>query len=147
MPDAPKVKNFNEHLEKSLARIGDRAAVERKSHDAADLSDREIVKRSIQAIAREVPAAPAGAPSSAPVAAPVASAAPDDDHLPAYIAASAVPDAVKRKIESLVHLAFHKGLDEAVSASKKQSYFIEDAFHDALTDKALPELKKRGLLK
>lgn len=137
-----KVQNFNEHLEKSLSRIGERVAVERGSPEAADLSDRELVKRSVQAIAREVPPAPAPAPQSAPVQPPA-----DDGHLPSYVAKAGADETTERKIESLVHLAFQKGLDEAVRASKRQPYFIEDAFHDALVDKALPELKKRGIVK
>jgi len=137
-----KVQNFNEHLEKSLQRIGERVAAERKNPEAADVSDRELVKRSVAAIAREVPPEPV---SASQPSAPVAPA--DDGHLPSYVAKTGADEASQRKIESLVHLAFQKGLDEAVRASKKQPYFIEDAFHDALVDKALPELKKRGIVK
>ena len=53
----------------------------------------------------------------------------------------------KNKIEQLINLAFSKGLEMAVAEAKKSVPFVEDAFHDALTDKLLLELKRRGILK
>ena len=44
-------------------------------------------------------------------------------------------------------MVFEKGLEVALKEAGKQTPFIEDAFHDALVDKLLPELKKRGIVK
>ena len=53
----------------------------------------------------------------------------------------------KLEIEYFLDLAFHQGLDKAVSEVRKSSPFVLDAFHDALAGKLYPELKKRGILK
>ena len=53
----------------------------------------------------------------------------------------------KLEIEYFLDIAFHHGLDKAVSEARKSSPFVLDAFHDALAGKLYPELKKRGILK
>ena len=53
----------------------------------------------------------------------------------------------KLEIEYFLDMAFHRGLDKAVSEARKSSPFVLDAFHDALAGKLYPELKKRGILK
>ena len=50
-------------------------------------------------------------------------------------------------VEELVAQAFDKGLEDAIRAAKRCDPFIEDAFHDALTEQLIPELKRRGILK
>lgn len=143
-----KVQNFSEHLERSLQHIGCKVGEQMERPESAARSEREIVKESIRSIAKEiVPAAPLPAPVSSK------SSGQDDHgeevHLPSYVAKANIDPAAKRMIERLVHMAFSipGGLEKAIREAKKQPFFIEDAFHDALVDKALPELKKRGVLK
>jgi len=50
-------------------------------------------------------------------------------------------------VARLVDIVFAKGLAAGVREAKRQPPFVEDAFHDALVDKLLPELKKRGIIK
>lgn len=142
-----KVQNFSEHLEQSLERIGTKVGERMEISGSENAPEREIVKESIRSIVKEVaPVDPLPAPSPAPVPAP--SDDEGDGHLPSYLARTKIDASVKRKIEQLVHMAFVSGgLEKAIREAKKQPFFIEDAFHDALVDKALPELKKRGILK
>lgn len=65
--------------------------------------------------------------------------------LPSYMKDASEED--KLKVEKLIDLAWHKGIDAAVAQARKQGAFILDAFHDALTDKLFNEFKARGLIK
>ena len=142
----PKTQNFSEHLEQSLERIGHKVGERMERVETKGSSDHEVVKESIRSIAQEV------APTH-PLPAPAVSVTQGDDedngHLPSYIVKAGIDTVAKRKIEQLVRMAFNKsnGLEKAIREAKKQPFFIEDAFHDALVDKALPELRKRGILK
>lgn len=71
--------------------------------------------------------------------------APSKSPLPDYAEASGAK--TKLEIEYFLDLAFHQGLDKAVSEARKSSPFVLDAFHDALAGKLYPELKNRGILK
>ena len=44
-------------------------------------------------------------------------------------------------------MAAGEDITKAVNEARKYPPFVEDAFHDALIDKFLPELKKRGIIK
>ena len=50
-------------------------------------------------------------------------------------------------MEHLLQIATDDDVVKAVKEAKKYPPFIEDAFHDALIDKFLPEMKKRGIIK
>lgn len=132
-----KIKNFHEGLEQSLVKLGQEVEKQIESGEVKDLSEREIVKKSIQTIASQI-------------ASVVPQAATEEDKksvLPQYFQESKGEEVAKKEIEGLIKLAFTKNLEAAVAAAKKRAPFVEDAFHDALVDKLLPELKKRGILK
>lgn len=64
--------------------------------------------------------------------------------LPSYM--DRETDLAKLKVEKLLDLAWHKGIQKASEEARNSGPLILDAFHDALTDKLYNELKKRGLL-
>lgn len=134
------VKNFNEHIEKSLMRVGQEAQKNLEKEEFKNLPEKEVVKQTIQSIASEV-SAPTFSQQSA-----TSQNEPQNSFLPAYLADEKDQNA-KNKVRELVDIAFESGLEKALKEAKKQPPFVEDAFHDALTDKLLPELKKRGFLK
>ena len=53
---------------------------------------------------------------------------------------------VKLKVEELIDLALHKGVDASIKEAGKFGPFILDALHDALTTKIYDELKARKLI-
>lgn len=71
----------------------------------------------------------------------------EESFLPDYMEEDDVDPSKKIEVEKLMDLVIHKGILKALKESKKHPPFIQDAFHDALADKLLPELKKRGILK
>lgn len=136
-----KIQNFSESLEQSFNRLGQEVAGRAATPEAPARPEKEVVKESIRALAESIPLA-----DPTPPAAPAASAAAPT-FLPAYLADNAAPDEVKRTVENLVALAFKADIETAVATARRYPPFVEDAFHDALVDKLLPELKKRGYLK
>lgn len=129
--------NFNENLEKGLARIGHRVAENIERGELRTLPEREAIKRSIQSIAEMIP------PVSPTPHDPLQSSSP---HLPAYMNDDGVTDDMRHAVERLVAIALGDDLEKAVKESKKYPAFIEDAFHDALVDKLVPELREKGIL-
>jgi hypothetical protein len=53
---------------------------------------------------------------------------------------------VKLKIEELIDLTLHQGIDKAIAEAKQYGPFVLDALHDALTVKLYNELKNRKLV-
>lgn len=144
----PKVQNFSEHLERSLARVGTKVGEQMERPENVARPEREIVKESVREIAKEVvPADPL--PATAAPASASSAKGEGDGHLPAYVARADVGPEAKQKIDELLHMALERpeGLEKAIRMAKRQPFFVEDAFHDALVDKLLPELKERGILK
>lgn len=64
--------------------------------------------------------------------------------LPSYIEVE--KEEVKQVVENLIATVFNEGLEKALKLAKKYPPFVVDAFHDALVDKMVPELKKRNLI-
>ncbi len=136
-----KVRNFHEKLEADIKRLMVRTQ-ERKILPAKEaIPSREVLRESLKVYAEEmVPPAP-----------PTPAADSGDDStrgiLPDYAGGGAVPAAVKLEVERLLDLVFERSLDAGIREAKKHPPFVQDAFHDALVDKLLPELEKRGLIK
>jgi len=132
-----RVKNFHEGLEGSLVRLGQEVERQRTIPEVKNLPEKEIVKSSIKSMAAETPLE--GSP-------PVQGAAPAGNFLPAYVQGGNIAPEIEAEIESLVEIALNENLEKAFRKAKKHPPFIEDAFHDVLTDKLLPELKKRKII-
>lgn len=139
-----KVQNFSENLENSLSRLGERVNKHLENPGYKNLPEREVVKESIRDFANndvrdeETTGAAKENMGSSPGISGI---------LPSYLNNDSVSQDAKSEVERLVDIVFKDGLEDAIRASKKRSAFIEDAFHDALVDKLVPELKKRGILK
>ncbi|OGY68196.1 MAG: hypothetical protein A3H63_00020 [Candidatus Harrisonbacteria bacterium RIFCSPLOWO2_02_FULL_45_10c] len=71
-------------------------------------------------------------------------AAPENDVLPVYLQKES-PE-IQLKVEELIDITFHKGIDASISEAKKYGPYILDAFHDTLTSKLYDELRSRGLV-
>ncbi|MEW6617207.1 MAG: hypothetical protein AB1333_02185 [Patescibacteria group bacterium] len=138
----PKTQNFSEHIEKNLVRLGGHVEQQLGSRGEKNLSEREIVKEAIQTLAEDVTKNEITTSSPSPHPVPQI----NFPSLPSYLQEEGNED-VKRIVEQLVEEALSHDLEKAVRDAKKYSPFIEDAFHDALIDRLVPELKKRGILK
>lgn len=133
-----KVKNFNEGLEQSLAKLGQEVLKQRETLQRKELPEREIVKDSIKSLAKEtVPQEEKESRAVEPE---------KNGFLPSYTRGSGLSAEVAAEISALVRGVFSEGLEKTLREAKKRSPFVEDAFHDALTDKLLPELKKRKII-
>ncbi len=132
-----RVQHFNESLEKTFKNLGVEIERQKNNPETAERSEHEMVKNAIQSVVKT--STPQTDENTIP------SEEKKESDLPTYLSAKDNPD-VAREVEALVSVAFEKGIVEAVSKAKKHSPFIEDALHDALADKVLPELKKRGML-
>ncbi len=127
-----QIRNFQESLENDLTRL----SAEIKERSAAlvkeRLPERELVKQSLQTVIAQTPLPPSEKTTGNQI-------------LPNYLQAS--DPQVKLEVEKLVDLVFRENLAKAVREAKRHPPFVEDAFHEALVDRLLPELKKRGVLK
>lgn len=144
-----EVKNFSETLDAHLERLGTHISAEREKPSSEMSSPREIVKNSLKNYAEDitqirntsVAEAQAGLVSQATPASDVSSA------LPNYFFNSDIAESIKSEVKELVDSAFSDNLESAIKESRKRSAFVQDAFHDALVDKLMPELVKRGIFK
>ena len=138
-----KVQNFSENLEKHLVRLGHDVAKAKESPESRNLPEREILKQSLISMAEEENRAPI-ADEKAPVPAPAV--VPQNDFLPDYLSES-TDEGIKKSVEKLLKITESGDIPKAVSEARKYPPFVEDAFHDALIDKFMPELKRRGIIK
>ena len=135
-----KVQNFNEHVEKSLDRLGRQIEGKLEVPEARPLPEREVVKQSVQEFAKTVPAPQKQDDGKT-------EEKEEKEIFPEYFNTAEVGKEVERAVKTLVATALQDDLEKAIQNSKQYPPFVEDAFHDALVDKLLPELKKRGILK
>jgi hypothetical protein len=137
-----KVPSFDHALEEDIARLAEQVKTQRERPEMKNASEQELLKEAIRAFP-ETARAHGAPPLSAPPPAQAASAA--QSPLPAY--AQNAPAEVKLEIEYLLDMALHHGIGKAVDEAKKSPYFVQDAFHDALTGRLYPELQRRGIVK
>ena len=137
-----KVQNFSESLDKSLDRLGAEVSKKVESPEFKEAPIEHVVKESLRTLSV----------SATPPAAAVPAEKPRDQDprarfLPSYLSDDAGDAEVKVVVENLVTLAFQSGVERAIAEAKRYPPFVEDAFHDALTEKLVPELRKRGIIK
>lgn len=138
----PKTQNFSEHIENNLARLGGHVEQQIESKREQNVPEREIVKEAMQTFAEEIVKNEVTTPQSIQPTQRTGS-----QSLPSYLQKEEGNEGAKHIVEQLIEEALSHDLEKAVRDAKKHSPFIEDAFHDALVDKLIPELKKRGILK
>jgi len=143
-----KVMNFSENLEKNLARLGHDVAKRAELPESRDLSERELVRESIRSMVQPEEQVASNPSAKSTPSAPTPAQAPSSNgnFLPNYLSDNG-NESVKKSVEHLLQLAVDGDITKAVKEAKRYPPFIEDAFHDALIDKFLPELKKRGAIK
>ncbi|MEX0690010.1 MAG: hypothetical protein WD471_00360 [Candidatus Paceibacterota bacterium] len=120
------------HIESEVSRI--------KENQVEGLDKRDVVKESFRSIPEEIHYSESNETSNA-------NHFNSSGLLPDYVEESGTDEDTKLIIEKLLDMVFHKGIFRTLKASKKYPSFIQDAFHDALVDKLIPELEKRGVLK
>ena len=124
-------KNFDAALEKDIAGLSQEILRRQEKTPSPEFSQREILKTVIQ---EKISAQPASTPT-------------DDAQssvLPQYLQKES-PE-VRLKVEELVEMTLHKGIDASIAEAKKYGPFILDALHDTLTSKIYEELKSRKLI-
>lgn len=134
----PSPISFHEFLEKDIQRLSKEIQGKRETPEFKNLPEREIVKQSLNVFA---PVQPSAVPPSA------SAGGASDSSLPGYLQGAGVKPEIKFKVERLLDLTWHQGLRKGIKESQKQLPFIQDAYHDALVDKLIPELKQRGIIK
>ncbi len=143
-----QIQNFSENLEKSFARLSNEIKETLDTPEFKDVPEREVVKESLRSFAEAAPVVqPSPAPSVASPVAPVESHVSQDRFLPSYFSEGDESPEVKRTVEGLIQMVFDEDIEKAVNEAKRYPAFVEDAFHDALVDKLMPELRKRGIVK
>jgi len=133
-----KVQNFSENLEKSFSKLGVAIEKERKNPEMKDEPIEKVVKKAISNFVPPVEQ------TSSPSNEKKEKKDELNSFLPSYLESSDVK--VKEIVKNLIMLAFKNGIEEALKEARHYPPFIIDAFHDALVDKIMPELKKRNLI-
>ncbi|MEK7162911.1 MAG: hypothetical protein AAB696_01340 [Patescibacteria group bacterium] len=131
-------QNFEHNiLEADIERLSKEIAEKRNLLEHKNLSDRELVKKSLEPMIRQAPINQQSAISNQQSTA-------GSQVLPNYL--KDLPAETKLQVEQLIDLTFHQGIGKVIKRALRASPFILDAFHDALTDKLHDELKKRKLI-
>lgn len=128
--------------ETAIQRVGEKVPEIVMRPEMQDATHEVIVKESIKSIAEKVP-------EIVPLASSQKTTITSNTSLPAYLENDTDPNdvAVKEFVENLVNRVFTDGLEQTIAVAKKQPPFVEDAFHDALVEKIVPELRRRGVLR
>lgn len=143
-----QIQNFSENLEKSFARLGHEVQKNLEAQEFQSAPEREVVRQAIKSFAEATPVPLPESDETAPPFPPANTPpVPRDDLLPSYMVTEGNSEDVKKTVEHLVQMVFDEDIEKAVLEARRYPAFVEDAFHDALTDKVLPELKKRGIVK
>ncbi len=142
-----QVQNFSENLERSFARLGHEVRKNLETPEFQGVPEEEVVRRSLRSLAEAAPVPSSESDAAVPPPPPDTPPVPRDDFLPSYLTTEGNSEDVTKTVEHLVQMVFDEDIEKAVTEAKRYPAFIEDAFHDALIDKVLPELKKRGLIK
>ena len=125
--------NEGEHLEKSFDRVIANLPVKTAEILPEQDIERERVKEALLKITDQEVISEKESPQPT-------------SEVPNYFAEEAIEPDIQKKVEVLIGVAMEQGIPMALKLAKKQDVFIQDALHDALIDRLLPELKKRGHL-
>lgn len=134
--------NFGPEFEANLKRVQTEIAESKRDSTPEQVNERELVRQSLEKISSSVPVA-STEPSSQSNG---STASSEPSALPSYLSdAAADPHAVE-EVQRLVRMVYQDKIEKAISEAKRHPAFVLDALHDALVDKLIPEMKKRGML-
>ncbi len=123
-------------LEQDIERLSLQIKENKNSPEHKDLSERDLVKKSLGLIVqKQILNQPIDFSQSKPIQTTI---------LPNYLIDA--PDEIKVRVEKLIDMTLHQGIEKTVEEAQKFGPFVLDAYHDALTDKLHAELKKRNLI-
>lgn len=137
-----KTQNFHEGLERDLERLTANVRSAKEKPEAREWSERETVSRTLRSFRDTLPRRE----GEERISQNQPSEKKGESFLPAYLDKEEGAERAKAKVERLIEVAFREGLEKAMKEARREQPFVEDAFHDALVDKLLPELKRRKAL-
>ena len=118
-------------LERDIKRLSVEVQEHKEKAGQPEMSVKEAVRSVLEARIQVQPAPQPQIAQPSPV-------------LPQYLQQE--PAEIQLRVEQLVDLAFHKGIDASIAEARKSGPFILDALHDSLTTKIYDELKDRKLI-
>ena len=127
--------NPHESLEREIQEL----SLDLKNKSIAE--KREAIKNSL---AKKIELSSATTTQSSSVLQQQTTIAHPSSILPPY--AANLPEELQLKVEKLVDLAWHKGIDTAIVIARQSGPMVLDLLHDSLTGKIYDEMEKRGLL-
>ena len=128
---------FNHNtLEDDIKLLGREVAEKKSEPESKDLSEKEIIKRTIAPFINQPPASGTNPQTQTILE--------EESFHPDYLKDS--PAEIKLQVEKLIDNVFHIGLRKAAAEARKKTPFLLDSFHDSLADKLHEELKKRKLI-
>lgn len=133
--DQQNFETNQNQIEADLHRVGQEVREQVSSGIAPEVTERELVKRSLHPIVQHPPVS-AQTSHQSPTA--------DDATLPDYLQNES--PAIKERVERLVEDAFKHGVEHAAIEAQKSGPLVVDALHDVLSDRFYEELKKRGIV-
>jgi len=123
-------------IEKNIERLSKEIAEKKNLPEYKEVPERELIKQTLQPLVRQA--------TSDKQQVTKKEEETKETVLPDYLKDS--PPEIKLRVEKLVDLVFHQGIEKTIKEANQAGPFILDAFHDALTDKLYDELKKRNLI-
>jgi len=123
-------------IEKDIERLSKEIAEKKNLPEYKEVPERELIKQTLQPLVRQA--------TSDKQQVTKKEEETKETVLPDYLKDS--PPEIKLRVEKLVDLVFHQGIEKTIKEANQAGPFILDAFHDALTNKLYDELKKRNLI-
>lgn len=126
-------------FEKNIQHAGERVQTYKESPSFREAPEREVVKKSFQPQATPPPS------SGASQVAQDQDVQDSSSFLPDYFLGGD-SDGMREAVTRLAEIALHGDLEKSLKDARKLSPYLEDAFHDALVDKLVPEMRRRGMI-
>ncbi|MEX1013752.1 MAG: hypothetical protein WDZ80_01160 [Candidatus Paceibacterota bacterium] len=127
---------IHENLERDINHIEGHIKKNVENKQESNIDKKQVIKQSFNTIPNYQPSNQQTVPQEI--------TKEEKTFLPDYIEEGDVDENTKLIIEKLLDMVFHKGVFKVLKIAKKYPPFIQDAFHDALADKLIPELERRG---
>ena len=136
------VVNFGPEFEANLKRVHAEVVEQQAGSATERVDERDLVRQSLEKIASTVPIATAD-PVQQTTQPSIAS---EPSSLPSYLSDPSADPLAVQEVQRLIGIVYKDKIEKAISEAKRHPPFVLDALHDALVDKLIPEMKKRGML-